>query len=129
MFDIILIHCGDIHLHLHELSNECIVAIMSKPNRVTFAANVNDGVDADADGDGDADGDSDAGGVAVGVGVGETTAFVNQTLASESSGKPDIAGKETRFKDKHSLDSDEEDVGEKYNVLHEDDIEGVCFFN
>ncbi|BFZ04415.1 hypothetical protein BsWGS_07454 [Bradybaena similaris] len=32
--------------------------------------------------------------------------------------------KATRFKEKHSLDSDEEDDGVKYDVLAEDDIEG-----
>ncbi len=30
----------------------------------------------------------------------------------------------TRFKEKHSLDSDEEDVQEDHGVLDEDDIEG-----
>ena len=33
--------------------------------------------------------------------------------------------RESRFKEKHSLDSDEEDIPEKYNLLDEDDIEGV----
>ncbi|CAH1801320.1 unnamed protein product [Owenia fusiformis] len=32
--------------------------------------------------------------------------------------------KSGRFKDKHSLDSDEEDGGEKYELMNEDDIEG-----
>ena len=32
--------------------------------------------------------------------------------------------KDTRFKEKHSLDSDEEDETSKYDVLAEDDIEG-----
>ena len=35
--------------------------------------------------------------------------------------------KATRFKEKHSLDSDEEDEdGKKYDVLADDDIEGQC---
>ena len=34
--------------------------------------------------------------------------------------------KPTRFKEKHTLDSDEEDE-EKYDVLAEDDIEGETF--
>ena len=35
------------------------------------------------------------------------------------------AQKARRFKEKHSLDSDEEDAeADKYDVMHEDDIEG-----
>ena len=33
--------------------------------------------------------------------------------------------RESRFKDKHSLDSDEEDIPEKYNVLDDEEIEGL----
>lgn len=41
------------------------------------------------------------------------------------------SGPGSRFKGKHSLDSDEEDEGEeengsKYNILDSDDVEGVC---
>ena len=36
--------------------------------------------------------------------------------------------RESRFKEKHSLDSDEEDIPEKYNVLDEEEIEGVTLF-
>lgn len=36
------------------------------------------------------------------------------------------AEKARRFKEKHSLDSDEEDNdADKYDVMHEDDIEGI----
>ncbi len=34
------------------------------------------------------------------------------------------AEKESWFKEKHSLDSDEEEEGPKYDMLDEDDIEG-----
>lgn len=43
----------------------------------------------------------------------------------------EVSGPGSRFKEKHSLDSDEEDEGEdgernsKYNILASDDIEGV----
>ncbi|XP_059164683.1 CD2 antigen cytoplasmic tail-binding protein 2-like [Physella acuta] len=41
-----------------------------------------------------------------------------------STGENQIQDKATRFKEKHSLDSDEEDDNTKYDVLAEDDIEG-----
>ena len=34
----------------------------------------------------------------------------------------------SRFKNKHSLDSDEEDNCENYDVMDEDDIEGLYIF-
>lgn len=45
-----------------------------------------------------------------------------------------MSGPGSRFKEKHSLDSDEEDEGEdgernsKYNILASDDIEGVFVY-
>ena len=35
--------------------------------------------------------------------------------------------RDSRFKDKHSLDSDEEDIPEKYNVLDDEEIEGLFY--
>lgn len=46
----------------------------------------------------------------------------------------EVSGPGSRFKEKHSLDSDEEDEGEdgeknsKYNILASDDIEGVFIY-
>lgn len=42
-----------------------------------------------------------------------------------------MSGPGSRFKGKHSLDSDEEDEGEdttssKYDILASDDVEGMC---
>lgn len=42
-----------------------------------------------------------------------------------------MSGPGSRFKGKHSLDSDEEDEGDeanrsKYNILDSDDVEGMC---
>ena len=43
------------------------------------------------------------------------------SAAMEASGGD---GKESRFKAKHSLDSDEEDEPDNYDLMKEDDIEG-----
>lgn len=46
----------------------------------------------------------------------------------------EVSGPGSRFKEKHSLDSDEEDEAEdgeknsKYNILASDDIEGVFIY-
>ena len=53
-----------------------------------------------------------------------------EEIYQQSAGATDAIGtkareKPTRFKEKHSLDSDEEDVPEKYDVLNDDDIEGM----
>lgn len=45
--------------------------------------------------------------------------------AFQESGKSQKDPASSRFKEKHSLDSDEEDQPEKYNVLDVDDIEGI----
>lgn len=37
--------------------------------------------------------------------------------------------KVSRFKEKHSLDSDEEDNVDKYDIMAEDDIEGKLFYS
>lgn len=47
--------------------------------------------------------------------------FEDPTVESEAKIEAD---KNTRFKEKHSLDSDEEDDTVKYDVMNEDDIEG-----
>ncbi|ELT91715.1 hypothetical protein CAPTEDRAFT_148353 [Capitella teleta] len=47
-----------------------------------------------------------------------------EKVLKESEGGPKAEVVPSRFKDKHSLDSDEEDQPDKYNVLDTDDIEG-----
>jgi len=48
-----------------------------------------------------------------------------EEVDADATKKRRLPERESRFKEKHSLDSDEEDIPEKYNVLDEDDIEGV----
>ncbi|KAK2172987.1 hypothetical protein NP493_913g02037 [Ridgeia piscesae] len=47
-----------------------------------------------------------------------------EEVDADATKKRRLPERESRFKEKHSLDSDEEDIPEKYNVLDEDDIEG-----
>ena len=53
--------------------------------------------------------------------------FLNEPGGAGGPGAgPSLASTQTRFKEKHSLDSDEEDdVGDKYDIMKEDDIEGM----
>ena len=58
-------------------------------------------------------------------------ALGDEALEAAFQGSGDAAKKqkETRFKEKHSLDSDEEDNEDKYDVMADDDIEGnLCIF-
>lgn len=51
-----------------------------------------------------------------------------EEVAADATKKRRLPEKDSRFKEKHSLDSDEEDIPDKYKVLDDEDIEGVALF-